>query len=207
MKTKIDMIGKRFGKLVVISEAGKIDNQFAWICRCDCGNITAPIRGTSLRKGDTKTCGCKKYNGDSNRKHSGSAERLYKVFKGMHRRCEKESDPNFIRYGGRGITVCEEWTDYETFRDWALKNGYDPLAKRTTCTLDRIDNNKGYSPENCRWATNKEQCNNRRKHVLLEINGETKNIAQWASESGLNYATIYSRYIRGNTGESLIRKV
>lgn len=207
MRAKIDMIGRRFGNLVVISEAGKKDRQFAWVCRCDCGKTTEPIRGTSLRNGDTRSCGCKHYKGDSNRKHSGSKERLYGVFLGMHRRCEQESDISFARYGGRGITVCNEWSDYAKFRDWALKNGYNPLAKRGECTLDRIDNNKGYSPQNCCWATNKEQSNNRRSNVFAEINGETKNLAQWASENGLKYGTIYSRYIRGCTGESLIRKV
>ena len=207
MPDKIPMIGKRFGRLVVIAEGEKIikSRSYRWICKCDCGNTTKPIDGYKLRSGETKSCGC--YKRDltiyRNYRHGLCHTRLHSIWANMKDRCYNPNNPHFPRYGGRGITICDEWfNSLEAFRDWAINNGYsDDL------TIDRIDVNGNYSPENCRWATVKEQNNNRRYHILLEINGNTKNVAQWAEESGLKYRTVHARYNRGCTGDDLIRKV
>ena len=208
MKHKtIPMIGKRFGRLIVISEGEKRGKcrSARWICRCDCGNITKPITGEVLRSGRSTSCGC--YKRDltiqRNTKHNLCYTRIHRIWVGMKDRCYNPNTPNFKRYGARGIKICEEWLNsLEAFYKWAMASGYsDDL------TIDRIDNDGDYCPENCRWATNEEQCNNRGHHILLEINGETKTIAQWAKESGIKYRTIHARYNRGWTGESLIRKV
>ena len=127
---------------------------------------------------------------------------LRDVWQTMKGRCENPNRPNYKNYGGRGIKVCKEWHEASNFILWALSNGY-----KRGLQLDRIDNDGNYCPENCKWSTNEEQCNNREHHILLTIGGETKTIAQWAKETGLKYRTIHARYNRGWTGESLIRKV
>lgn len=207
MPEVIPMIGKRFGRLTVIAEGKKIVNcrQATWICRCDCGTVTGPIRGNILRRGDSHSCGCLKIEKliDRSTKHGKCHTRIYHIWAGMKERCYNPDAPKYSRYGGRGINICEEWINsFDAFYDWAMANGYSD-----NLTIDRIDNDGNYCPENCRWSTNEDQCNNRKHHILLEINGETKTVAQWAKESGVKYSTIYARHIRGLTGESLIRKV
>lgn len=201
------MIGKRFGRLIVIAEGEKRkgSRQARWVCLCDCGNKTAPIDGSKLRYGETKSCGCYKRELviQRNTKHNLCYTRIHRIWAGMQDRCYNPNSPKYHRYGARGIRVCDEWLNsLETFYDWAMTNGY-----REDLTIDRIDNDGNYEPSNCRWATNEEQCNNRGHHIVLEINGETKTIAQWARETGLKYRTIHARYNRGWTGEDLIRKV
>lgn len=202
---KIDMIGKRFGRLTVIAEGEKSNSrQCTWICQCDCGNITAPILGDNLRKGASKSCGCLKLDLLVKRstRHGKSYERIYHIYAGMKNRCYNTNAPNYVRYGGRGIAICEEWlNDFQTFYEWSIENGYTDQF-----SIDRIDNDKGYSPDNCRWATNETQSNNKGNQAKLTINGITKTIAQWAKESGVKYTTIHARHIRGWTGESLISK-
>lgn len=200
------MIGKRFGRLIVIAEGQKYgtSRKARWICQCDCGNITHPIDGSQLRKGLIQSCGC--YKRDltiqRNQRHGLCYTRIHRIWSLMKNRCYNHNSPEYQRYGGRGITICDEWRNsLKSFCDWAMANGYSD-----NLTIDRINNDGDYSPENCRWTTNKVQSNNRGNHVLLEINGETKNVAQWSEESGVKYGTIYARYLRGWTGENLIRK-
>lgn len=121
--------------------------------------------------------------------HGDSYTKLYRVYKSMINRCHNKNDKRFFDYGGRDIIVCDEWrSSYDNFKRWAIESGYaDGL------TIDRINNNLGYNPENCRWSTRKEQQNNTRFNHKIEYNGEVKTIAEWSDKTGINYNTLYWR--------------
>ena len=159
-----DITGQRFGRLVVIDRAGSDTQGLAtWLCKCDCGR-SCVVRGAAMRKGNTKSCGCLHVEGARIRRtsHGKSNTRLNGIWSVMKQRCYNSSNKNYNRYGGRGITVCDEWrNDFQSFYDWAMANGYDENAPTGQCTLDRIDNDKGYSPDNCRWVDMKVQRHNR----------------------------------------------
>lgn len=151
----IDIRDQRFGRLRVVKPVGTSrDRKVTWLCICDCGNECIAI-GRKLRSGRTKSCGCLRHEAVS--LGIGSASRFYKILKGMHDRCYNSKCKDFKYYGGRGITICEQWHHIEMFRGWALSNGY-----AENLTIDRVDNDGNYTPENCEWVTVAE--NLRRRH-------------------------------------------
>lgn len=183
----VDLTGRRFGKLVVLERAGSAaDGHAAWRCRCDCGNETV-VTGAHLRKGETTSCGCWKRELSST--HGMSRGRLYHIWVGMKKRILNKNATIFKHYGGRGISICDEWrNDFCAFRDWALTNGY-----AESLSIDRIDNSKGYSASNCRWVTRKLQSNNRRSNRLVSFMGEAYTIAEWAEILGIGRDTLRYR--------------
>ena len=195
-----DLTGQRFNKLVVIGIVPINERKYSpnrYRCRCDCGN-TVDTSGHKLKSGHTKSCGCMKTEriGQLNRKYKETNKHLYGVYKAMVNRCVNEKDPAYHNYGGRGIKVCEEWlNDYDKFAEWALSSGYVLDAPQGLYTLDRKDNNKDYSPDNCRWVTIQEQQNNKRTCRFFEYGGETHSIADWARKWGYDYKYLYHRLI------------
>jgi hypothetical protein len=197
MSRIIDLTGQRFGKITVMEFYGTTKaRQAIWTCRCDCGN-EINVRASSLRNGDTKSCGClqRKISKEVNTKHGEAHTRLHYIWSAMKDRCSNPHNHAFEHYGARGIFVCDEWQGYTNFRDWAISNGYE-----ASLTIDRIDNCKGYSPDNCRWTTMKEQSNNRRSNHVISFEGESHTLEEWARIKGLKYGTLSSRINRCHWG-------
>lgn len=201
----VDLTGQRFGRLVVQERAENMGKSVYWRCLCDCGS-TKDIPGRSLREGTSRSCGCLQRDivantGHSNATHKATKTRLYRIWAGMKARCNRESHPRFSDYGGRGITVCQEWSDsFEAFQSWALEHGY-----QDNLTIDREDNDGPYCPENCRFASVKRQANNRRSSRLIEHNGRSMTLAQWSAETGVLYATLWRRLRAGWPFEKAIQ--
>lgn len=200
------LIGAHYGRLTPISYAGKsYDSRHQFLCKCDCGNEVVVLE-KHLRSGNTKSCGCYKRDMGhaANTTHGKSKTRLYRVWANMIERCESEDCPNYHRYGGRGIRVCNEWHDYSKFDEWAVFAGYNPSAKYGECTIDRIDVNGDYEPSNCRWITMKEQTDNRECTRRVEFNGECHTLKEWSEITGINYYTLHKRFRRGESPESIL---
>lgn len=201
MAKALDLTNKRFGRLTAIKFAySKKDSNGVpvryWVCKCDCGN-TLITRVASLRSGSTKSCGCLHTDKliERNYKHGLSDSTLYNSWSNMKERCLNPNHPKYMYYGGRGITVCEDWLDFEIFKKWALSNGFKDEKKRVRnrLSLDRINVNGNYEPSNCRWATDSQQANNKRITKRYFFQGKSLTIREWANETGISYHTLYSR--------------
>lgn len=177
-----DISGKKFCKLTAIKPLFKKNRHWYWLFKCDCGK-TIKALSNNVTRGHTKSCGCQKI------KHGFYKNRLYTTWLSMKERCYNEKDMHFKNYGGRGIKICDEWRFcFDGFKEWAFKNGY-----KKTLTIDRIDVNGNYCPENCRWSTKKEQSRNRRNNKIIEYNGERHCHTEWEEILGFNRSTIYNR--------------
>lgn len=190
-----DLTGERFGRLTVLEYDH--NNPYRapyWRCLCDCGNEIM-VRGSELKSGNVKSCGCyhRDVMGEIHTTHGMSSTSLYRVWRHIKERCNNPNSQEYRNYGGRGIFICDEWYDFENFRDWALSNGYNPKL-----SIDRIDNNDGYYPENCRWADAITQGNNRRVNRYITCGDESHTIAEWARIFGISYDTLWTRIKRGN---------
>lgn len=188
-----DLTGKRFGRLTVIDRAKNYRQQVQWNCVCDCGKKTV-VRALYLRNGMTKSCGCYKSEVLKTKSitHGMSHSRLWRIWNCMHIRCEREYYEHYQNYGGRGISVCDEWKKFAPFMEWATKNGY-----AENLTIDRIDVNGNYCPENCRWITMREQAKNRNSNRLITYNGETKILQDWARELNVDPRFLSRRLDNG----------
>lgn len=187
--------GDKFGKLTVIGchrekNRNKRGTTLYIDCLCECGgNRSTTV--ASLIYGRTISCGCAQREKliERNTKHGDRKTRLYRVWKAMKDRCYREGYQYYKSYGGRGISVCDEWRDsFEAFRDWALANGY-----RDDLSIDRKDNDGNYCPENCRWATDTQQANNRSNSKHIVVDGESLTIAEASRKLGVKYSTLYAR--------------
>lgn len=193
-----DLTGRRFGRLLVLSHAvNDKQNKAQWNCRCDCGNEKV-VRASTLKRGHALSCGCFQREMLSKRKWehghtaNGTTSKTYKAWMLMKGRCFDRNNDSFKSYGGRGITVCERWLTFENF---LADMGIKPPGH----TLERINNNRNYEPGNCRWATPREQANNRRNTVRLKFQNKTMTVSEWAQEVGLNRDLIALRLYYGWT--------
>lgn len=205
MGKKEDLKGRRFGRLTVIAETNeRRNNSVVWLCKCDCGNYTR-ARASHLKRGGVMSCGC--YNREKCLRHGMSKTRLHRTWECMLDRCTNPNSQEADGYINRGIKVCDEWLTFENFAEWAYANGFEEEAKRGDCTLDRIDNNGDYEPNNCRWTTAKQQARNRRSNAILEWGDEKHCLSEWAEILKEPYAKLHSRYRRGwSTREILYGK-
>lgn len=185
-----DLTGMRFNRLTVLKLHERTPRRrYVWLCKCDCGNVVK-VFGEHLKNNHTKSCGCLSNEriAKQNFKNGLSTSRLHYAWYNMCNRCNREDNYQYESYGGRGITVCDEWlgeNGFVNFTNWALSNGYDERL-----TIDRIDNSKGYSPDNCRWVDRYVQANNKRNNRFIKINGEIGTVANMAKKYGVSYYNL-----------------
>lgn len=184
-----DLTGLKFGKLTVLKVAPKTQRKTFYECVCDCGNKKV-VRGDALTSGKTISCGCEKKKQDrinliKHHSHKQSGTRIYYIWQGIKSRCYNPNNKRYLRYGGRGITICDEWRDnFQAFYDWAISNGYDD-----NLTIDRINNDGNYEPSNCQWVDTRTQNRNRSSNVIVE------------------YKALMTRYARGDRNKHLFRPI
>ena len=186
-----DLTGQQFGRLTVLQRYGSQCGNATWLCSCSCGNQKIAA-GHNLRSGDTTSCGCFQKEMVAAKKtiHGKKGTRIYSIWESMKKRCRLSSNSSYENYGGRGIAYDERWEQFENFY---ADMGEPPSESHT---LDRCDNDLGYSKSNCRWATQTEQCLNKRNNHQIEFNGVVKPLTAWAHELGINPSTLRTRLLR-----------
>ena len=195
----IDLSGKRFGHWTVIRYTITKPGGAYWLCQCDCGKISE-VHGGNLKSGKSTNCGCLR---KKHITHGLSKTRIYNIYIQIKERCYNKNNPAYPRYGGRGIEMCDDWKEsFESFRNWSMSNGYSEEL-----TIDRIDNNGNYCPDNCRWVSYEIQANNTRKNIYVSINGDVKTLSQWCRKTGVLYTTAYQRLRRGIKPEYAIKPI
>lgn len=190
-----DIVGQKFGNWTVLSFSHKErvsskEYKNYYICKCKCGTIRKVMR-SNLLKGISTSCGClqRKKTSEHNATHGQSSKRIYAIWQNMKERCYRTKRHNYSNYGGRGIAVCDEWkNDFQAFYDWAMANGY-----KEDLTIDRINVNGNYEPNNCRWVTQEIQRLNKTTTKYITYKNETKPLMVWCQELGLNYHKIIER--------------
>lgn len=198
----LDLTGQKYGRYTVISRMGlnKAGNA-TWLCECECG-VRKVVAAGALRSGVTRSCGCwiREVTSRRSLSHGQTKTRLHRIWTGMKTRCINSNATNFLDYGGRGIKVCDEWaSDFVVFRDWALANGYTDQL-----TIDRINNNGSYNPENCRWVSSFKQQGNKRSNRRIVIDGISKTVSEWAREYDIDPQAIWARLNRGWDGTAAV---
>lgn len=186
-----DLTGQKFGRLTVLEFAYRKGKHYYFLCKCDCGNTIVIRRDSLLKKNFTQSCGCIAIEKSKQRfkKHGLHGSRLYYIYHNLKHRCLNPQNEEYINYGARGISICDEWLkDFKNFSDWAIANGYND-----TLTIDRIDNNGNYEPSNCRWITNKQQQRNKRTNRFIRYQGETYCVTDWALKLGLTPKKLFWR--------------
>lgn len=186
--------GEKYGRWTIFKEVprrGRSSRHF--ICRCDCGTERI-VSLSHLRMGKSKSCGCfrRERTSEVRSTHGMSRTRLFSIWNDMVRRCSDKSRKSYKDYGGRGISICDEWLDFKTFMEWALENGY-----QQNLTIERMDNDGDYCAGNCTWIPKERQSTNTRINRLITYDGKTQCIAVWARELNIAYTTIISRFNKG----------
>ena len=203
MGKRRDLSGQKFGRLIVIEPAEDVickngKPKSRWKCVCDCGNEKI-VYGENLTAGYTQSCGCiqRARASEATKTHGDSSSRLYAVWCAIKQRCMNENSKHYNKYGGRGITICDEWTnDFSLFKEWANLTGYDEHAPRGECTIDRIDNNKGYYPDNCRWVNQETQMNNVSYNRYITYQGVQYTLSELAKAHNIDAAKLRQRIDR-----------
>lgn len=200
MGQQVEMVGVRFGRLVAISEAGKGSNGFKYLFKCDCGNEKI-ISGPIVRSGKASSCGClrSERTAKKNLTHGKVDTPEYQSWQAMKNRCLNPNQSAYKNYGGRGITICDKWIEFAGFAE-------DMGERPEGCSLERIDNSKGYSKDNCVWATIKSQNRNTRQNKYLTYNGVTLCMKDWSIKTGIPYPTIQDRVRRGWETDKVLSK-
>lgn len=191
-----DITNRRFGRLVALGPVGKNKKGVVWLCQCDCGNMVTPLTN-HLTSGNTKSCGCLQKEIATRRSttHGMTKHPIHQVWTSIIQRCTNPNDKSFANYGGRGISICDEWrSDFQIFHDYVSRL---PHFMEKGYSLDRVDNSLGYSPGNLRFATRVEQNRNTRHNRMLTFNGKTQCVGAWAEELGVNFVTLHGRLHRG----------